>query len=246
MSSADIRNYAVAALALAGIASLAFITIEVRRAVIETRSAMTEVRSAARETKIAANKGKQYLIFQTEVLKSDEYQRSLKSTARIGLSAQETFRRVNTETIPRLNAVLDEAARTTGQLRQSVARTDAEINGRLIPEVANLVRAFEGSPAEIAAALKVVTDKTALTLDDARAILASEEWQEIRRNLALTSAEVAASSAQVTLTSTEVAEASRRLPFIADRVNQILTTSSRWQKSILLAQLLGALIGAFR
>lgn len=246
MTSGDIRNYAIAGLAMAGVICLAVITIEVRRMVIEARSMMTEVRSAARETKIAANKGKQYLIFQTEVLKSDDYQRSLRSTARIGLSAQETFRRVNTETIPRLNGVLDEAARATGRLDRAISRTDEEINGKLLPEVASLVRTFQATPAELTAALKVVTDKTALTLDEARTILASEEWQEIRRNLAITSAEVAAGSAQVTLTATEVAEASRRLPFIADRVNQILTTSSRWQKSILLAQLLGAVIGAFR
>lgn len=233
------RNIAVIALCVA----LIVLGETTRRAV---RDVSASVNNAAAEATGAARTLNDFLAVQSQQLQSEKNRKAIDAGLALAASAQGSVRLFNTETLPRLHTAIDTMNDSAGRLGALVSRTDASVNGQVMPALTRTLdsldadaKAFGVTATEFNAAIKQMAASGQLTLQQVNEILSSAEWAEIRGNLKTATAEVAATSTQVRL-------ASEQMPSVAVSLEKIARTSAKYEKALLLARLFSLVLGALR
>jgi hypothetical protein len=126
--------------------------------------------------------------------------------------------------LDRLNASAD-------ALTALLSNTDNSINGKLIPEASSLLDSIQ-------AMTKEASDRANASLEDIHRLLSDPAWAASLASIQDTTQHVSGITA-------ELEEASRQMPGIAQSVNQIASTSSRYRRWILLSQIFSAVTRAF-
>lgn len=218
------------------------------------RGTLQKTQETAGETKRAATAIADWAEFQTEEFKSERYQRSLKASVDTGAYANSVMRSINVRVIPELVAVLKglqgnsaKLGALTVSLDDLVRHSDASINSStgLLPTLTTLVASLKTiaektglTVDEVKEAVRIASDKIGLSLDAMYALMNDPAWLQTLKNIETTTAGSAA-------VMSNVSEASKQLPSIAQSLEKIAKTSSKYQKLLLAASIIGTLATAF-
>lgn len=244
MNSGSIKNYAIAVffvvLAICAVIVTRFVTT--RGDVI-----VSDVSATTQDTRKALNSVLAYADEQTTANK-----KSIDATIQLGAVLNGSARLLNRQVIPRIMRNLDsldetikDSTRTVNSLDRLVANTDREVNSKLLPEITNLVSSLTATAdtlgltaQETNEAIKIAAGKINLSLDEMYKLMSSRAWMNTLENIE----KVTSSAAQ---TSANVSVASEQAPSIAQSLEKIAKTSSRFTKITLAANLLAILARAF-
>ena len=218
-----------------------------------------ELRGASQNIKNSTARADQYLDQQLDLIQSDAYQKSLKASFDTGAVYNATGRLINTQIIPRAMKDLDRAdgflaALTVNSERLStlIANTDRSVNQSLLPQATSLLAALTDDAEKFGLSvvtfdrmLIAVSEKANLALSDIVALVGSPEWHDALKSVAVTAENVALVTAKADLTMESIRLAMERAPSIAESVDKIAKTSSKYQRALLIVGIIGTLARAF-
>jgi len=200
------------------------------------------------QTDRAVNALADFAVFQTQQLQSDRNQKAIEASLATAAIFNGTGRLLNTKTIPAINDTIRNINASVETLNKFIASTDENINRDLLPaatlalnETAQAVKAYGLTAEKTSVAIESLAKEGAITAQEARAFLSSDEFKGIWSNLNKVSLESAATSANITATTAQIAEASKQLPSVAADIKAFTATTSKFRKAILVAMILGAL-----
>lgn len=127
---------------------------------------------------------------------------------------------------------------SAASLNQLIQNTDRSINAGLLPALTETARALGTNVERVSAALREVADKSAVTMDDLNAILGSPEWKEALATLNDTMRHVDGTAANIE-------KATAEMPAIAGSMEKIARTSSKFQKALILVNVLSVVMRTF-
>lgn len=210
------------------------VTVVVRR----VDGVLTEVESTAREIRVTATNISGYTTVQVEALKNPKNQKALEAGLQTLAVYNGTGRLINTQVLPRAMRVLDDLSGATVALNALVSHSDEALNQKLMPELVATAKALNTSVESVDRAVQDLSRRGALSLDDIHAIMADPSWKQ-----ALSA--VAQASRHVEGVTGNLEDASAQMPSIAASLERIAKTSSKYQKALILVQVLSTLARAF-
>lgn len=185
---------------------------------------------------------------QTKSLDTEKNKKAIEAGIATAASLQGTIRLVNTTTIPQLNRTLLELQESTrgvtiginknlestnnfiGSIKPKVEETFINVNGLLVKSSNSITSLTE--------LINITSSKTSLTLDQLNSIIASPEWLEAIKH-------INESSNNVEELTRELKESGQYAPSIMKSLEEISTTSSKFRKATLLANIISAISRAF-
>ena len=245
MITTKIRDIAVAVLCL----TLAVCSIITTRRASRT---LDNLDGATGEVRRSAEIARGYIEFQNERFRSEKNQKALEAGYQTPAVLNGTLRLINTQTIPRIHRNLDSLVETQADMRDAVRsltelvrNTDHSINQVLVPEIAEVARAAGVEIQELTAEIKQLVRAGEVGLSEVNALLSSPEWLETLKNLARASANADGLLVEVRKIASHIEEGARRAPEIAESLEKIAKTSSKFTKITLIANIIGVLARAF-
>jgi hypothetical protein len=134
--------------------------------------------------------------------------------------------------------VLDNLTNAAASLDQAIKATDRSVNVDLLPESKRLLSTTSDTIAAGKKSADAASDQIVQTGNDIHAILADPTLKSIL-------ADTNSIAAHADGVAANLEEASKQMPLIADDIERIAATSSRYRKLVLLTQILSALARAF-
>jgi hypothetical protein len=226
-----------AAVALMIAANLVFVQIKVETlpriaaTINDTDATVVEIKRTAKAVADYAEK-------QKIALENPKNQKAIDAAIQTAAVFNGTGRLFNTQVIPRAMNTLDSLNKATNSLNELVRNTDRSLNERLLPDLAETAKTLGVSIDSLAKGILVITEKGGISIDEINALLADPQWKAALASVASTAAHLDAMAGNVE-------KASDSAPGIAAAIEKIAKTSSRYQKLLILAQLLATVARAF-
>lgn len=192
---------------------------------------------------------------------AEENKKSIDAALQVGATAKGSLQLLNRTTIPLLNNNLrssDDLIRSlqenTASLNRLTINLDDRINGNagLLVASTDLVRSltetsnkFGLSISTLDSVLRTVADKANMSLDEVYSLISSPEWKLALQGIAATSTNLASTSAKVDATTEQIRLAMLKAPSIAESLEKIAKTSSRYQRAVLITGIVSTLAKAF-
>lgn len=241
IESSTIRNVSIALLAI----TLAVCLLTV------TRNVNATLVNANRAAETLAD----YTAKQTEQLQSEKNKKAIEAGIAAAASFQATANLINTKTIPQVNKTVEALAESAQSLNRLVSNLDTQVNQSLLPAAANTLHSASGTMEtasqtvakygatadELNKTIANLNKESAETMASARALLNSEDIKKTLAGLGETSSNLAAVTKNVEAITANTAEASRQMPLIAADVQKFTSTTSKFRKLVIAAQLAGAI-----
>jgi len=213
-------------------------SIQVSLFVYDLRASAKQLTATLTQVSGAVTDLRAYTKIQADRLNDPRNSKSLDAAIQTAAVFNATGRLINKVLVPKAGSVLDELTATVNQLKTLTANTDKNLNQDLLPALASTAKSLDTSIGALNASLIVIANKSGLTLDDLHALLSDPQWKEVLTQVAGTAKNVEGMTAHGE-------EAMRQVPGIAADIHKISTTSSRYQKLIILARVLSLLVQAF-
>mgnify|MGYP001438156846 CR=1 FL=1 len=124
------------------------------------------------------------------------------------------------------NATLNNINRAVESLDTLVKNTDDQVNAHLLPATEQTLNEAKKSLTLLGESVSIIGSGSQTTLEDLHNLLGNEEWQKALKNMSTVTSSAA-------LASEQIAEASRQLPLIANSMEKIAKTTSKWQKFLI-------------
>lgn len=243
----EIRDAAIAALCVTLLVCAVIVTATLCRLGDEADEVLAQTGATVRQVNLTASTLNDYATRQIAELSTERNRKAMEATIAAGASFQATARLINTTTIPKINAAvasLDALATQAGHdtLPQATRAISALADtGEALRDTA---QAFSTTPQTIESAIRVISDKSQISLNDLHELLSDPGWKEVIRNTAQASAETVTTMRNVSATTDQIAVAATRLPAIAESIQKISATSSRYGKAFWLARILSLIVQA--
>lgn len=245
MLSQNIKNWALTALSLVLILSVTNVTWNIRLRLQETSITLVNINKTSGSLA-------EYAALQTEMLSSPMNQKAIEHGIELGKVATETVVKINRSTVPKLNAALDGITGVESELRITaanlgvfVSNTDHEVNQKLLPSITTLITSmnvlsvkFGTTIDELNDAIKMAANQTNKSLDEVYKLISDPKVMSILTSVDKTMQNVATTSASIDA-------AAKSAPGIAQSLEKIAATSSRYQKIVLISGIISTLIKAF-
>ena len=252
MSLTRIKEILLCLLLVVAIVSVGNIAWNVRNVIRETNETMKEIRRGSKSLSDFAE-------YQTEQLQSDKTQKVLNANLELGAAAKGTVQAFNRLIIPRLMQNLDSSNAALIELRGTVrnggdliSNTDKSLNQDLLPQAAALIHSLTATADRFGLtvetldkSLQAIASKTNLSLDEIYSLLSDPHWRNTLANIDEGSLFFASTSRHVDATAAEIEKAMQNAPSIANSLERIARTSSRFTKITLIANIIGTLARAF-
>jgi hypothetical protein len=190
-------------------------TAQAGETIVEARLAITDARDYTRE--------------QMERIRDPRNRKSLDAAIQTAAVYNATGRLINTQIIPRAMATLDHLSASAESLNAMVQRTDASINNDLVPGATVTLQSTDAALEELTLGLSDAHIRANATLDEARLLIADPAWKATLAEINRTSHHTAGIAA-------DIDAATDRLPGIADDLQKISNTSSRYSKALAIAR----------
>lgn len=182
--------------------------------------------------------GETHTYTSSQIKNLESQQKSINASIQAVAVFNGTGRLINTSVIPRINKTLDSLNSSVVSLDAMVKHTDSSINEDLIPQLTDTAKAFNINALELNSAIKEISAQTSLTIQETRAIISSDEWKEVLKNISSTTSHVDAIAGNVE-------ETTDRMPEIAALVEKMMKTTSKYQKALILSQIFSFIARAF-
>lgn len=193
------------------------------------RATAINLERASGESAQAAADAKTLVALYTDDLRSARNRKAVEAGLAAAASWQATARLVNTQLVPQATATLASLEASNREIQALVRRQNGEL-ALTQAEVREVAEALAGQIQTIGPdAQALLRQSTAVALEGEQNL---QILAEANKNLALTSANIAASSAEA--------------PKIARSLEKIAASGSRWQRPVSIATILIALLGALR
>jgi hypothetical protein len=144
--------------------------------------------------------------------------------------------------------------KTSNDAATLLTDTNRSLNakGGLLPSLTASVVAFADLEKHAASVITAMERHFGRTFDDLHAILGSPEWAlaraevlQILKNVNIATSRAALSTANLETMTSQIAEASTRFPAIAEALQKIANTSSKYGKALWLARIFAVLAGGW-
>jgi hypothetical protein len=226
------------AAAIAAMAALAWLLVDVRRALCGKNGAIPEIKATAFETRRAVIGLRSFADEQAQRLRDPRNSKAIDAGLQTMAVYNATGRVINKEILPRAMQVLEGLAESSASLNRMVQATDRSINEEIAPEAVRSIQSGDTALKELSTALREASGRANTSLDSVHALLADPAWKASLDSIRSTTDNISGITA-------EVKEASEQMPQIAKSMSQIAATSSRYRRWILLSQIFSALVRAF-
>ncbi|MBZ5497693.1 MAG: hypothetical protein LAP85_14925 [Acidobacteriia bacterium] len=243
--SNTVKNWAIASLMITLAICVVLLARDAHYALLSLDGALAKIDGTAAELQRTSKLVTDYVQKQKAVLESPRNQKALEAGWQMAAVLNGTARDINRLVVPRamntmdgLNAAIGSFDQSAQALTALVRNTDRSINESVLPNLAETARTLGVSMEAVTASVRTMATKGALSIDEINALLADPHWLQILTN-------VAATSAHADTVAGHFEEASRLMPAIAASLDKIAATSSKYQKLLLLAQLLATIARAF-
>ena len=197
---------------------------------------------------------REYVAVQKASLEDPRNKKALDAAIQAGAVLNGSFRLLNTQTIPRINKGVDALTGTATSLTDFVDVTKHRFNdeGGLIPTATRTI----ADVGALATNLATVATKAGITVDDlsiaikTAAATANKDLDAVydliaRPEIVSILQHVDGTTLNIQTASKEVADALAKAPGIAESLDKIAKTSSRFTKVTLIANVIGILAKAF-
>lgn len=223
------------------------------------RLLMQQGQQAAQNVKNSTARADDYLNKQITMLESEQYQTLMRNNLAAGSYLQSITNSINTKTLPLINRNLASSNdlilalnANTRTLDTLIVNLDRQINTALLPQATALLAALTEDAHRFGLSLDAfnkmlvaVSEKANLTLDEVLSLVASPEWKLALQGLNLTMANVASATAKADASMEQIRLAMLKAPSIAESLEKIAKTSSKFTKATLVAGIISALARAF-
>ena len=190
----------------------------------ETKAAVSELRTYSRE--------------QLARLRDPRNSKAIDAAIQTAAVFNGTGRLINAQLIPRAMKTLDGLAESTASLNRMIQATDRSVNSEIAPAAVRSLQSSDAALRELSTALQEASGHANASLDDIHSILSDPAW-------AASLDSIQSATENVSGITAELEKASQQMPEIAQSINQIASTSSRYRRWILLSQIFSALARAF-
>jgi hypothetical protein len=240
-----VRSIAIVILALTLAVCALILTRDAHCLLLKADSAATKVDGAVTQVERTAKLVADYAEKQKVILESPKNQKALEAGWQTAAVLNGTAKDINKVLMPRLRDTLDSLNGAVGSFNKGaqaitglVMNTDRSLNEQLLPNLAETARALGVSIQAITGSIQEIAAKSTMSVDEIHELLVDPEWKAALASIAATTAHVDAIAGNLEV-------ASRQAPAIAESVEKIAKTSSKYQKLLLLAELLATIAKAF-
>ncbi|MBZ5499719.1 MAG: hypothetical protein LAP85_25240 [Acidobacteriia bacterium] len=221
------------------------VTRDVHCLLLRADSAVVKADGAVGQVERTAKLAADYAEKQKVILESPRNQKALEAGWQTAAVLNGTAKDINKVLIPLVKENLKGLGAAMGSFDASaqaltalVRNTDRNLNDGLLPSLAETAKTLGVSMQAVTASVQTIAAKGSVSIDEINALLADPQWLEILKNIAATTAHADA-------TAGNIEKASQSAPSIAASIDRIAATSSKYQKLLLLAQLLATIARAF-
>lgn len=175
-----------------------------------------------------------YADIQQKNLSSPRTQASIQAAFESGIALKGIANHARFYTLPALDKAIGGLTSTTASLGLLIADTDHSLNAPdvgLLPNVSETARAMGVSATAVSQSVKLLTDTGKIDLDDIHKIMADPSWLNALHHIDATTGNIEKSS--------------QSAPNIAAALEKIANTSSKYQKAIILTEILATIARAF-
>ena len=204
----------------------------------DLRSAAKEASATMAEAKAAVSELRDYSREQLARLRDPRNSKAIDAAIQTAAVFNGTGRLINTQLIPRAMKTLDGLAESTASLNRMIQATDHSVNAEIAPEAVLSLKSGDEALKELSTTLREASGRANASLDDIHSILSDPAWTASLNSIRSTTENVAGITA-------ELERASRQMPEIAQSINKIASTSSRYRRWILLSQIFSAVARTF-
>jgi hypothetical protein len=191
---------------------------------------------------------------QMEQLQSPRAQKSLQASLETLAVFNATGRLLNTQILPRAMKTLDSSDGAMEKVGTLLSNTDKSINGEdglivsatlLIGSLTTTAERFGLTVDTLDITLKTISEKTGKSLDEIYSLIASPEWKSAIQNANTVSANLATTAQKIDATAEQIRLAMLKAPSIAESLDKIAKTSSKYQRAVIIAGIISTIAGAF-
>jgi hypothetical protein len=211
------------------VAEIAILVNSARKTVKEATAAMVEIRQTLSEVHAYTTK---------QISNLESQQKSINASIQAAAVFNGTGRLLNTQTIPRVNKTLDSLNQSIVSINSMVKNTDTSLNMMLVPQITETAKAFNVSVITMNDSIVEITKQSSLTIQAVRDTMASDEWREVLEN-------VASTTEHIDGISKNIEETTSKMPAMAELVEKMMKTTSKYQKALLLSQILSYILRIF-
>ncbi|MGA2261708.1 MAG: hypothetical protein ABSH28_09755 [Acidobacteriota bacterium] len=239
------KTIAIVILALTLAVCAGVLTRDAHCLLLKADSAATKLDGAVAQVDRTAKLVADYADKQKRIMESPKNQKALEAAWQTAAVLNGTAKDINKILMPRLRDTLDSLNSAVSSFDQSaqalttlVRNTDRSLNEELLPNLAETAKTLGVSVQAVTASVQSIAAKGGVSIDEINTLLADPQWLETLKS-------IAATTAHVDVIAGNLEAASRQAPSIAESVEKIAKTSSKYQKLLLLAQLLATIARAF-
>ncbi len=243
--SNTVKNWAIACLMITLAVCVVLLARDAHYALLGLDGALAKIDGTAAELQRTSKLVADYVEKQKAVLESPRNQKALEAGWQMAAVLNGTARDINRLIVPRVMRTMDGLNAAVGNFNDSaqaltalVRNTDSNINEGILPNLAETAKTLGVSIQTVATSVQMIAAKGEISLNEVNTLLADPQWLEILKSMAATTAKVNATAAHLE-------EAARSAPAITSSVERIAATSSKYQKLLLLAQLLATIARVF-
>jgi hypothetical protein len=213
-----------------------FAVFELGIVVRDLRQTIQEATQATAETKEIIKEVHTYTSVQIKNLESQ--QRAINASIQAAAVFNATGRLLNTSVIPRVNKTLDSLNESVLSVNTMVKNTDKNINVDLLPQITETAKSFNISIESLNLAIISITKNSDLTFAQINDTMASAEWKTVLK-------EVASTTEHIDNIAGNIEKTTDRMPAMAELIEKMMRTTSKYQKAVILSQIISAVIRAF-
>jgi ABC-type transporter Mla subunit MlaD len=211
-----------------------FAIAEIGLLICDLRSTVKEASKTVQEARGAIADVRSYTAEQMKHLRDPRNAKAIDAAIQTAAMFNATGRLINRSVIPRINQNLDNLSESTASLNRLIANVDKSVNDEIAPELAGAIQSSDDSLKELSKMLSEASGRTNASLDDIHRILSDPA-------MTATLHELQSISEHVDGVAGEIEESSQQMPSIAASLEKIAKTSSKYQKFVLLSQILSAI-----
>jgi hypothetical protein len=174
----------------------------------------------------------------SQIKNLESQQRSINASIQAAAVFNGTGRLINKTTIPRVNKTLDSLTESLNSLNVMVKDTNIAVNTKLLPQMTETIKVYGVTAEKLNEAIFKISKETSLTIQEIRAIIASDEWKKILEN-------ISSVTEHMDGISENIEETTDKMPSMAALVEKMMKTTSKYQKALILSQIFSFILRAF-
>lgn len=245
-----IRQYASLLLLLASTALVIIVTVYAVKVARRLDSTLAQIQGAAAQSKMLVTEARQVVKYEKAEFEDGDYRVRLKQSLDL---ANHLLAQINQDTVPRINASVDQLTEVGRQAAMLTADSNRSINVQLVPQLTQTIQdtdeAIRRASDQLNTALGQLTPEAAKVLQnlaksstDLDAILNDPAIKASLQEISASTTAIHESAENLKVSSQSVSKALEQFPDIAADIRAYTKAQSKATKYVIAARVISALI----